>query len=210
MPTYDRWARPITSMSTCARTSPIAARAGSAERSGRCEGAGERRQRLDGGKPRRRSRAKGNAPRQGKADATGTRATRATARRRQGLGKGGKRSSCSAINPPTPAPLVTHRGGCHCRRVRFEVDAPAVLEVLDCNCSICRMAGFLHLIVPASRFRLLSGGGRPGRIHVQHRRRAAPVLPTLRHQELLRAAQPPRWLRRQRRCLDDGTVATMT
>ena len=52
---------------------------------------------------------------------------------------------------------MTHRGGCHCRRVRFEVDAPAELEVLDCNCSICRMAGFLHLIVPASRFRLLSG-----------------------------------------------------
>jgi hypothetical protein len=54
--------------------------------------------------------------------------------------------------------LITHRGGCHCRRVRFEVDAPAALEVLDCNCSLCRMTGFLHLIVPASRFRLLSGG----------------------------------------------------
>ncbi len=53
--------------------------------------------------------------------------------------------------------LVTHRGGCHCRRVRFEVDAPAQLEVLDCNCSVCRMTGFLHLIVPAVRFRLLSG-----------------------------------------------------
>ena len=52
---------------------------------------------------------------------------------------------------------VTHRGGCHCRRVRFEVEAPAAIEALDCNCSICRMTGFLHLIVPASRFRLLSG-----------------------------------------------------
>jgi len=52
---------------------------------------------------------------------------------------------------------VVHRGGCHCGRVRFEVDAPAQLEVLDCNCSICRMTGFLHLIVPAQRFRLLSG-----------------------------------------------------
>jgi hypothetical protein len=41
--------------------------------------------------------------------------------------------------------------------VRFEVDAPAVIEALDCNCSICRMTGFLHLIVPASRFRLLQG-----------------------------------------------------
>lgn len=53
--------------------------------------------------------------------------------------------------------LVTHRGGCHCGRVRFEVDAPADIAALDCNCSICRMSGFLHLIVPATRFRLLSG-----------------------------------------------------
>ena len=52
---------------------------------------------------------------------------------------------------------MTHRGGCHCRRVRFEVDAPADLQVQDCNCSLCRMTGFLHLIVPASRFRLVSG-----------------------------------------------------
>ncbi|MEQ1514633.1 MAG: GFA family protein [Lysobacteraceae bacterium] len=55
------------------------------------------------------------------------------------------------------ASVVTHRGGCHCRRVRFEVDAPAVLDALDCNCSICRMTGFLHLIVPAAHFRLLAG-----------------------------------------------------
>jgi hypothetical protein len=53
--------------------------------------------------------------------------------------------------------LVTHHGRCHCGRVTFEVDAPARLDALDCNCSICRMTGFLHLIVPASRFRLLSG-----------------------------------------------------
>ena len=56
-----------------------------------------------------------------------------------------------------PTGLVTHRGGCHCRRVRFEVDAPARLRVQDCNCSLCRMSGFLHLIVPAARFRLVSG-----------------------------------------------------
>jgi hypothetical protein len=41
--------------------------------------------------------------------------------------------------------------------VRFEADAPARLQVLQCNCSICRMTGFLHLIVPAARFRLLAG-----------------------------------------------------
>lgn len=53
--------------------------------------------------------------------------------------------------------LIRHRGGCHCGRVRFEIDAPATLDVLDCNCSMCRMTGFLHLIVPASRFRLIAG-----------------------------------------------------
>lgn len=41
--------------------------------------------------------------------------------------------------------------------MRFEVDAPAALRVQECNCSLCRMSGFWHLIVPAARFRLLSG-----------------------------------------------------
>ncbi|MDE2137349.1 MAG: GFA family protein [Gammaproteobacteria bacterium] len=53
--------------------------------------------------------------------------------------------------------LVTHRGGCHCGAVAFEVDAPARLTVSDCNCSICRMSGYQHLIVPRARFRLLQG-----------------------------------------------------
>ena len=53
--------------------------------------------------------------------------------------------------------LVTHRGSCHCGAVAFEVDAPASVRVSDCNCSICRMSGYLHLIVPQSRFRLLRG-----------------------------------------------------
>lgn len=58
----------------------------------------------------------------------------------------------------TPDTLVVHRGGCHCGAVRFEVDAPAVLPLVECNCSVCTRCGFLHLIVPAGRFRLLSGG----------------------------------------------------
>ncbi|HEX7916809.1 GFA family protein [Rudaea sp.] len=55
------------------------------------------------------------------------------------------------------AGFVAHRGRCHCGAVRFEVDAPARIAALDCNCSICRMSGYLHLIVPATRFRLLAG-----------------------------------------------------
>lgn len=53
--------------------------------------------------------------------------------------------------------MVTHSGGCHCGRVRFEVVAPASIEVTDCNCSMCSKAGYLHLIVPKSQFTLLSG-----------------------------------------------------
>jgi hypothetical protein len=53
--------------------------------------------------------------------------------------------------------MLTHSGGCHCRRVRFEVTAPAQIEVADCNCSMCRMSGYLHLIVPKERFKLLRG-----------------------------------------------------
>ena len=53
--------------------------------------------------------------------------------------------------------MITHAGGCHCGRVRFEVVAPAELQVNECNCSICAKAGYLHLIVPADRFKLLSG-----------------------------------------------------
>ena len=47
-------------------------------------------------------------------------------------------------------------GGCHCKAVRFEADVPEAVDLLDCNCSICRATGFLHLIVPHTHFRLLT------------------------------------------------------
>ena len=53
--------------------------------------------------------------------------------------------------------MVTHSGGCHCGCVRFEVIAPSRLTVSDCNCSVCSKSGYLHLVVPADRFKLLSG-----------------------------------------------------
>ena len=59
----------------------------------------------------------------------------------------------------TGAARLRHAGGCHCGRVRFEVEAPADLDLLECNCSMCSRSRFLHLIVPRDRFRLLSGAG---------------------------------------------------
>jgi len=54
---------------------------------------------------------------------------------------------------------VVYHGGCHCGAVRFEVDAAPQPELFDCNCSVCRMTGFLHLIVHKEQFRLLKGEG---------------------------------------------------
>ena len=52
---------------------------------------------------------------------------------------------------------VTHRGGCHCGAVRFEVRAPAAVTVQRCNCSMCAKTAFLHLIVPGADFTLVAG-----------------------------------------------------
>jgi hypothetical protein len=53
--------------------------------------------------------------------------------------------------------LAWRAGGCHCGAVRFEALLPDMVEAHGCNCSICEKTGFVHLIVPASRFRLLRG-----------------------------------------------------
>jgi hypothetical protein len=51
---------------------------------------------------------------------------------------------------------MKYAGSCHCGAVRFEVEAPAVVELERCNCSICTKSGYLHLIVPAADFTLLT------------------------------------------------------
>jgi len=61
------------------------------------------------------------------------------------------------VTANSSAGFVTHRGGCHCGAVQFEVMAETIIEAHECNCSICQKSGYLHLIVPADRFRLLSG-----------------------------------------------------
>jgi len=47
-------------------------------------------------------------------------------------------------------------GGCHCGAVRLRVKGDLTRAIL-CNCSICKMKGFLHLIVPADQFQLIRG-----------------------------------------------------
>jgi len=53
--------------------------------------------------------------------------------------------------------LAWRSGGCHCGAVRFEAKLPAKVLAQACNCSICAMTGFVHVIVPEQRFRLIKG-----------------------------------------------------
>jgi hypothetical protein len=41
--------------------------------------------------------------------------------------------------------------------VRFEAALPERVEAQACNCSMCQKVGFIHVIVPESRFRVLQG-----------------------------------------------------
>ena len=49
-----------------------------------------------------------------------------------------------------------HVGSCHCGSVRFEIDAPTD-KLIDCNCSICRKKGIVHLPVEEGGFAITSG-----------------------------------------------------
>ena len=53
--------------------------------------------------------------------------------------------------------MPTHSGSCHCGAVRFEVEAPVRLDLVECNCSMCSRVGYLHLFVGKSDLTLLSG-----------------------------------------------------
>src|SRR5262245_59038009 len=50
----------------------------------------------------------------------------------------------------------TYGGGCHCGKVRFEIDAD-IGTLVSCNCSICAKSGTLLTFIGADKFKLLSG-----------------------------------------------------
>ena len=58
------------------------------------------------------------------------------------------------------ADLSWRAGGCHCGGVRFEVLTGPAVEAQACNCSVCAKTGFIHVIVPESRFRITQGAER--------------------------------------------------
>ena len=54
--------------------------------------------------------------------------------------------------------MIEAAGGCHCGAVRFAAQLPEEpVPALECNCSVCSMTGFIHIIVPHDEFELTSG-----------------------------------------------------
>jgi len=102
------------------------------------------------------------------------------------------------------------QGGCHCGAVRFSVRAGPDLEVMDCNCSMCRRSGYLHLIVRAADFELLSGS----EMLVEYRFNTG----TARHLFCRRCGIKPFYVPRSHpdgysvnaRCLDEGCYRSLS
>jgi len=57
---------------------------------------------------------------------------------------------------------ATHRGGCHCGAVRFEVALEPGFQGSRCNCSICAKTAVTGAIVKPHAFRLVTGEDRRG------------------------------------------------
>ena len=53
--------------------------------------------------------------------------------------------------------VSTHKGGCHCGAVRYQVEIDADAEALSCNCSMCGRSGTLLQFVPEASFKLEQG-----------------------------------------------------
>ena len=71
-------------------------------------------------------------------------------------------SASSGSNKETSARAERRQGGCHCGRVRFEVEVDLHGPAHRCNCSICTMTAVTSYIVKPSAFRILAGEGALG------------------------------------------------
>jgi hypothetical protein len=110
----------------------------------------------------------------------------------------------------SPGDLITHCGGCHCQRVRFEGQAPSQLVVYDCNCSICKMVAYQHLIVRAEAFRLLTGSESLGSYRFNTGAAQHLFCAVCGIKSYYAPRSHPDGISVNARCLDAGTVGQLT
>ena len=99
--------------------------------------------------------------------------------------------------------MIEAKGGCHCGAVRFTARLPdPPVTALDCNCSICRMTGLVHIMVAHQDFTLEDGAQSLTRLPLRHGGGRASVLREVRGQKLLPAAISPDSWSVNANCLD--------
>lgn len=101
-------------------------------------------------------------------------------------------------------------GGCHCGGVRFEVLTGATVEAQACNCSICAKTGFIHVIVPESRFRITQGAERLTTYTFNTHTARHTFCSTCGVKSFYRPRSNPDGWSINARCLDDTTGLTIT
>ncbi|XP_072979782.1 uncharacterized protein [Typha angustifolia] len=63
--------------------------------------------------------------------------------------------SASELTNKMMSSEVVHNGGCHCRSVRWQVEASSSVVAWKCNCSDCFMRANTHFVVPSTKFKLI-------------------------------------------------------
>ena len=51
-------------------------------------------------------------------------------------------------------------GSCHCKAIKFRFFSKKKVNLIKCNCSICSITNYLHLIIPHKEFKIIKGKNR--------------------------------------------------
>jgi len=103
--------------------------------------------------------------------------------------------------------MAVHKGGCHCGAVQFEFDAPAKVDVTDCNCSMCDMTGYEHVFVPQADLRFLLGEGELTEYRFNTGKAVHMFCQTCGIKPLYRPRSHPEAWSVNLRCVDAGTLS---
>jgi len=106
--------------------------------------------------------------------------------------------------------LVWRDGGCHCGRVRFRVALGVAATAQACNCSMCGKIGFIHLIVPESRFQISAGKEVLSRYRFNTEVAEHMFCPTCGVKSFYRPRSNPDGWSVNARCLDDPEALDIT
>ena len=52
---------------------------------------------------------------------------------------------------------IEHYGSCHCQKVQYKIITPKEIKLIYCNCSICVIEDYKHLIIDKIKFELITG-----------------------------------------------------